>query len=646
MKLSSKLKKLITDVILAGLLTAMVLTGMLSYFNYRFQDMMFQRPDLLHPDIFIIGIDEVALDEFGNPLQWSRDLMAEAIEILNSGEYGQPAVIALDVLYTGASIFPEADAHLAKAARDGGNVVVAANAVVGDRRIVSDELRTVRSITGVERPYRELAESAVYGIANGIIDSDGRIRSTRLFYEHDGAVIYSFPYEIYRMYMGIEEDEPWVDYSEKYITYNGEPGSYFFFSFAEIFDEYFEPDYFEDGIVMIGAYAQGLLDDFYVPLYSERMHGVEVHANILQMLLDENFKEYAPFSINLIIFLFILAAAFVLAYFLEIRWLLAAYAGMIAAYLGAAWFTFQSGYMLSLLYPVFSVVVIYIFQLIYGYVKEMIERKKAQLIAEKHQILVESINYASVIQKGLLPKDSAFEEAFADYSVIWNPRDTVGGDIYWLKKLEKGSVLCVCDCTGHGVPGALLTALVVSSLEEIVNEENCGDPASIIFQLDKKLNQIFEAEIQEKTSKRELHIKNGCDLAVLFTDNAGNVSIASGNFNIFICDGKEVTRVKGQRIYVGEGKIKDSEAVKVTSIPANPDNKFYISSDGMYDQVGGTHGHSFGYNIFKKLILENHGESQKSISEKVWTTFEEYRGNQARLDDFELVSFRTCIIDK
>jgi hypothetical protein len=371
------------------------------------------------------------------------------------------------------------------------------------------------------------------------------------------------------------------------------------------------------------------------------MHGVEIHANILQMLLDENFKEYVPFGINLAILLFIIAAAFVLAYFLEIRWLLLAYIGIIAAFLGAAWLTFANGYMLSLLYPVISVVIIYLFHLIYGYVRGQIEKKKAQLIAEKHQILLDSINYASVIQKGLLPKNNAFEEAFADYSVLWNPRDTVGGDIYWLKNFKKGRVLCVCDCTGHGVPGALLTALVVSSLEEIITDDVCDDTAAIIWQLDKKLAQIFEAEIKEKANKREIHIKNGCDLAILFTDNEGNVSISSGNFNVFICDGKEVTRVKGQRIYVGEGKIQEKEKVKVTTIPANPANIFYISSDGMYDQIGGTHGHSFGYSIFKKLILENHTSGQKTISEKVWEAFEEYRGSHARLDDFELVTFRT-----
>jgi len=68
----------------------------------------------------------------------------------------------------------------------------------------------------------------------------------------------------------------------------------------------------------------------------------------------------------------------------------------------------------------------------------------------------------------LLPETNKFEQAFADYSVKWEPRDIVSGDIYWIKSFDAGTMLCVCDCTGHGVPGALLTMLVVSAFEDMV----------------------------------------------------------------------------------------------------------------------------------------------------------------------------------
>jgi hypothetical protein len=358
------------------------------------------------------------------------------------------------------------------------------------------------------------------------------------------------------------------------------------------------------------------------------------------MIIDENFKGFAPVWVNWAVLILIIAAALCFANILEIRVLLAVFAGLITVYAGAALLVFHNGYILSPLFPVLSPALIYIYQLTYGYVMERLEAKKSRLIKEKHQILMDSINYASVIQRGILPKDDAFTQAFSDHSVIWDPRDTVGGDIYWIKTFEKGSLLAVCDCTGHGVPGALLTALVVSSFEEIVTGDTCDDPAAIVWMLDQKLARIFEAEERDTKGRRGTHIKNGCDLAVSFIGKDGSVTVASGNFNIFICNGKEVTRLKGQRIYVGEGRLKGSEDVRVTTVPANADNKFYISSDGMYDQIGGEHGHSFGYTIFKNLILEHHGNDQKTISEKIWEAFENYRGAQERRDDFELITFR------
>ena len=641
LKLTTRQRKLIWDFSMAGALLALFAVGLLSYFDYRLQDTLFQRPGRVHPDIIVIGIDEQAIDMFDVPSRWSRDIMAEAIRILNSSEEYRPAVIALDVLYISEREGErQADANLIDAAREGDNVVVAARAITGHRPFDYGTARAVLSVTGFEKPFYPFINYVSYGIINAIIDSDGRIRSTRLIYEYDGEVIYSFPYEIYRQYLGITEREGWVGYNEMFIIYHGPPGVYKQFSFADIFDDYFQPEFLADTIVLIGAFAPGLFDDFQVPNSAERMYGIEIHANILQMLLEGTFKQYAPSYINWIVFLFITVLSFIFANRLDVRLLLVAFAALIATYIGATLLVFQSGYILSVVYVVVSPVIIYIYQLIYSYAMERVGRKKAELIAEKHQILIDSINYASQIQKGILPKDTAFAQAFTDFSVIWDPRDTVGGDIYWIKNFEKGSLLCVCDCTGHGVPGALLTALTVSSLEEIVDEGNCNKTGEIIYLLDQKLARIFEAEARDKENKREIYLKNGCDLAVLFIDKSGDVTISAGNINVFVCDGKEIKRIKGQRIYVGEGKIKDSESVKVNVVPANSDNKFYVSSDGMYDQMGGIHGHSFGYTAFKKLILEHHEEKQDSISQLVWEAFEDYRGEHVRLDDFELISFK------
>ncbi|MCL1998142.1 MAG: SpoIIE family protein phosphatase [Turicibacter sp.] len=265
------------------------------------------------------------------------------------------------------------------------------------------------------------------------------------------------------------------------------------------------------------------------------------------------------------------------------------------------------------------------------------EIREARAEAAREAVM-SSLVYACRIQKNLLPAISTFKKAFSDHSVLWNPRDIVSGDIYWIRNFEKGTILCVCDCTGHGTPGALLTMLVVSTFGMIVNEHNYQEPATVMRLLDERLaHALYDSSSEEENDM--LDIRDGCDLAILYIPKGGDVIFSSANFPIFICNGNEVKQIKGQKLFVGEGKIGDTE-VKTTAIPSSADNKYYISSDGMFDQRGGERGMPFGYSIFKKIILENHHEPQSTISEKVWAAFESYRGDHPRKDDFELISFK------
>jgi serine phosphatase RsbU (regulator of sigma subunit) len=263
--------------------------------------------------------------------------------------------------------------------------------------------------------------------------------------------------------------------------------------------------------------------------------------------------------------------------------------------------------------------------------------QKTREAEEATETIIQGINYASKIQRDLLPRNHAFDKAFQDYAIIWKPRDIVGGDIFWLKNFEQGTVLCVCDCTGHGTSGAMLTMLVVSALEACIWSSNCHDTAEIIWQIEQKMVNNFSVNSGERNLDR---IQDGCDPAVLFIARDGSVSISSGHIPVFICDGKEVRHIKGQKIAVGEGILKSKDEINVTRIEANPDNTFYIGSDGLFDQSGGPLSIPFGYKTFKQIVLENHAEKLSVISEKIWNTFEKYRGDELRVDDIQLISFK------
>ncbi|MDR0248901.1 MAG: transporter substrate-binding domain-containing protein [Oscillospiraceae bacterium] len=262
------------------------------------------------------------------------------------------------------------------------------------------------------------------------------------------------------------------------------------------------------------------------------------------------------------------------------------------------------------------------------------ERAKAEAEA-----VLAGIEYASTMQKNLLPSPEALAAAFSDCSVIFCQRDIVGGDIYWLKRFDKGTVLCVCDCTGHGTPGALLTMIVVSALEGFVNEKNCSDTAEIVWLLERNLVNVFShhaADLGAGSSE----LLDGCDLAVLFVANDKSVSISAGQTDVFICDGHEVRRLRGQKIFVGEGKLTGKDDVRVTVVPPNPAHKYYIASDGLFDQPGGPSGAPFAYKTFKEIILSCHHEPQCVIGDKIWDAFEEYRAGEPKVDDFVLVAFK------
>lgn len=258
-------------------------------------------------------------------------------------------------------------------------------------------------------------------------------------------------------------------------------------------------------------------------------------------------------------------------------------------------------------------------------------------LKEKNDTILSSLAYACKIQKNLLPAQAELDSVFQDHAVIWSPKDMVSGDIYWMKRFAQGTVLCVADCTGHGIPGALLTMLVSTTLDHIVKEENCGDPARLMYELDRHSAQLLHTG--NHTDGSLIEIRDGCDIAVLFIARNGSVTFSSAGIPLFLSDGKEVRRYRGQRMHIGEGMLKGPEQVEKRYIPAG-EHTFYLASDGLFDQIGGSDSRPFGYQNFQRLVLEGHGASMQEIAQRIWNAFEGHRGEQPRRDDLELIAFR------
>ena len=375
--------------------------------EYRVRDARFQQPAMLHHDIVVVGIDERALSEFGPFGQWPRSLMAEAIHILNRYEDEKPSVIAIDILYSTEGESAEDDAALLEAVSSAGNVVMASRFLTG----FDPQFRTTGLINiGIEKPYDIFLPYIKYGLSDMIFDRDGFVRSAILHRYFDNEIQYSFPVAAAAMYLGVDISQvhPFIASNEEtFIRYSGLPGSpgqFFQFSFADIFEDDFEPWWWADTIIMIGPYATGMMEHHPVPIdYSVAMYNVEIHANILQQILEGNFARHIPAWANIGIIIAILALGMVLGELLDIRIVFGIFLVVgIISYFGTQWL-FERGYVFPILTVPLALGIIFLYQLVYGYILQMLEKSRMRNVFKKY---VDSNLVDNLIGNGNLDSDA------------------------------------------------------------------------------------------------------------------------------------------------------------------------------------------------------------------------------------------------
>ncbi|MDP4159933.1 MAG: SpoIIE family protein phosphatase, partial [Bacillota bacterium] len=262
-----------------------------------------------------------------------------------------------------------------------------------------------------------------------------------------------------------------------------------------------------------------------------------------------------------------------------------------------------------------------------------VERRTKELY-EKNAKLQDSIEYAKMIQETILPENKEIRQIIKDYFVIWDPRDVVGGDFYWMKRFEDGFVIVVGDCTGHGVPGALMTMAVNSMLNHIVNAASHSDPAAILRELNFHLNQSL------CRSSEENNIQDGLDAGVIFVANDGKMLFAGAQISLFVVKEDQIMEIKGSRHAIGCDIVKRTKTFVNHDIEYELGMSFYMATDGIKDQVGGENGLPFGKKrLFAvlKSIQNLTMEEQKNI---VLSTYEEYLKGEARRDDITMLGFR------
>ncbi len=374
--------------IVFALIFVLTITNAISSFDYILKDALYQMPRGIDHKIKIIGIDERTLEVLGPIHTWSRQNYADLIAQINDDSQKRPVVIGIDVLFSG-NVEGEGDASFAKACEESGNVVVASQFVYKEKsEIGPDGVRTY-PIDSYLMPYEALSMVTEQGFTNVSQDSDGVVRRVKIQEEIQGNTIPMFSQKIFDIYChetGFDAKPVITDkYGKTLINYSGKPGDYECLSFVDVLEGKIDPAAFAGSIVLVGAYATGMQDNFQVPNGgNSQMYGVEIHANILQSLFQNRFSVNAdPFITALLTGL---VGVFIHLLFKKRKILLSTillFVG-IGVYVGVGILLNNNHYCIHILYLPLVILVSYIYCLCLGYIAEKLRQRKVIAAFKKY----------------------------------------------------------------------------------------------------------------------------------------------------------------------------------------------------------------------------------------------------------------------
>jgi serine phosphatase RsbU (regulator of sigma subunit) len=261
--------------------------------------------------------------------------------------------------------------------------------------------------------------------------------------------------------------------------------------------------------------------------------------------------------------------------------------------------------------------------------------------AEKTRQLMASIEYASMIQRSHLgPSDQELARAIPDHGVAWLPRDVVGGDCYFFRRTGRGLFGAVLDCTGHGVPGAFMTLIALSFLDQHVAEGRC-EPGEVLGALDAQIKRVLGQGEGSAGAERPDHSDDGLDGAcLLLPPGGGELRFAGARLPLFLArqDGQPATVIDGERMSVGYHDTPAGHPWTTQRIPLSPGDLIAIATDGAFDQIGGPKRIGFGRRRLAQLVGDQRGQPAATLPAAFQGALAAWQGSEARRDDVTLVA--------
>jgi serine phosphatase RsbU (regulator of sigma subunit) len=246
----------------------------------------------------------------------------------------------------------------------------------------------------------------------------------------------------------------------------------------------------------------------------------------------------------------------------------------------------------------------------------------------------DSISYAKRIQESILPADDMITKTFGNSFVFYKPKDIVCGDFYWFAQKGDEAVIAAIDCTGHGVPGALMTVIGNSLLNQIVNFSDVTDPAKILTQLDRKLHETLKQHGGVVTN-------DGMDVAVCrYKVKKRELTFAGAKRPLYVFKQGELIEIKGDKSPIGSFGHDYNKLFSEHKITVNDNDTVYLFSDGLQDQFGGEDGKKFMIKRFRDLLNEIQNFSMKDQAKRIEKEISAWQKDYEQTDDMLLIGIR------
>jgi len=266
---------------------------------------------------------------------------------------------------------------------------------------------------------------------------------------------------------------------------------------------------------------------------------------------------------------------------------------------------------------------------------DITDRKMIELeVQNKNKKITESINYAKRIQNAILPNSRVIGKALPDSFILYKPRDVVSGDFPWFVQIKDEIFIAAVDCTGHGVPGALLSLIGYFLLNDIVRSRKITEPGKILDLLDEGVTTTLRQDEDATT-------KDGMDIALCKINmTKREVEYAGAHRPLYVMKQGVMDEVKGNKFPIGGGIFKNQTNFTNTKLKLDAGDSIYFSSDGFPDQFGGAEGRKFGPKRVREIIERVHKTPMPDAMTTFDTEWEGWRGETKQTDDVLLIGIK------